>query len=117
MIVGWGVMAALIVIAVLLRIFVIPRLESVPRGVQNALEAVVELAEGYSSSKTVYLGQPMFGYIFTVGAVLIGFAFAELFGFRSPSADITFTLAPVSYTHLSRYVTKAAMYAILVQTV
>ena len=93
MLVGWGVMAALIVIAVLLRIFVIPRLESVPRGVQNALEAVVELAEGYSSSKTVYLGQPMFGYIFTVGAVLIGFAFAELFGFRSPSSDITFTLA------------------------
>ena len=93
MLVGWGVMAALIVIAVLLRIFVIPRFESVPRGVQNALEAVVELAEGYSSSKTVYLGQPMFGYIFTVGAVLIGFAFAELFGFRSPSSDITFTLA------------------------
>ena len=84
MLVGWGVMAAL---------FVIPRFESVPRGVQNALEAVVELAEGYSSSKTVYLGQPMFGYIFTVGAVLIGFAFAELFGFRSPSSDITFTLA------------------------
>lgn len=93
MVVGWGVMAALIFIALLLRIFVIPRLESVPRRIQNVLEALVELAEGYSSSKTVYLGQPMFGYIFTVGAVLLGYAVAELIGFRSPSSDITFTFA------------------------
>ena len=93
MVVGWGVMAALIFIALLLRIFVIPRLESVPRKIQNVLEALVELAEGYSSSKTVYLGQPMFGYIFTVGAVLLGYAVAELIGFRSPSSDITFTFA------------------------
>ena len=93
MLVGWGVMAVLIVAAVLLRIFVIPRLESVPRGIQNILETCVELVEGYSSSKTGDLGRPMFGYVFAIGAVLLGYAVAELFGFRSPSSDITFTLA------------------------
>ena len=35
----------------------------------------------------------MFGYVFAIGATLIGNAVAELMGFRSPSSDLMFTVA------------------------
>lgn len=93
MLVGWGVMAVLIIAAVILRIFFIPRLSDNPGKLQNVLETIVEAVESYASGKTRDLGQPMFGYIFTIAAMLIGNAVAELMGFRSPSSDIMFTIA------------------------
>ena len=93
MIVGWGVTAALILIAVILRIFFIPKLLDVPGKFQNAVEILVETVENYSSERTIDLGRPMFGYIFAIGMTLIGNAVAELMGFRSPSSDLMFTVA------------------------
>lgn len=93
MIVGWCVSAALIAGALILRIFFIPKLSDVPGRFQNAAEAVAELVESYSSGKTTDLGRSLFGYIFAVGAMLMGNLMAELMGFRSPSSDLMFTLA------------------------
>ena len=93
MLVGWGIMAAIIAIAVVLRIVFIPKLSDEPGKLQNAIETLVETVESYSSERTVNLGRPMFGYVFAIGVTLIGNAVAELMGFRSPSSDLMFTLA------------------------
>ncbi|MGL5512375.1 MAG: FoF1 ATP synthase subunit A, partial [Sporomusa sp.] len=93
MLVGWGVMAVLIIIAVILRIFFIPRLSDDPGKFQNAIETIVEAVESYASERTIDLGRPMYGYIFAIGITLIANAVAELMGFRSPSSDLMFTAA------------------------
>lgn len=93
MIVCWAVMAVLIISAVLLRIFFIPKLDNELGKFQNVVEVIVEAIENYASERTTDLGRPMFGYVFTVGMMLIGNAIAELMGFRSPSSDLMFTLA------------------------
>ena len=93
MIVGWGVMAALIIGAIILRIVFVPKLTDVPGKFQNAIETIIETVENYSSGKTTDIGRNMFGYIFAVGATLMGNTIAELMGFRSPSSDLMFTLA------------------------
>ena len=94
MLVGWGVMAVLITVAVILRIFFIPKLSSdSPGKLQNALEMIVETVENYTSERTSDLGRFMYGYIFAIGVTLLGNAVAELMGFRSPSSDLMFTAA------------------------
>ena len=93
MLVGWGVMAAIITAAIILRIVFIPRLSDVPGKFQNVIEMLVETVENYSSERTPPLGRPMYGYVFAIGVMLIGNAVAELMGFRSPSSDLMFTVA------------------------
>lgn len=93
MVVGWAVMAVLLIGAILLRIFFIPKLSNEPGQFQNAVEMMVEAIESYASERTIDLGRPMYGYVFTIGMMLIGNAVAELMGFRSPSSDLMFTLA------------------------
>ena len=93
MLVGWGVMAALIIAAAILRIFFVPKLSDMPGKFQNALELIVETVENYSSERTPYLGRVMYGYVFAIGMILLGNAVAELMGFRSPSSDLMFTMA------------------------
>lgn len=100
MVVGWAVMAALIIVTILLRIFFIPRLSDKPGWFQNAVETIVESVEAYASARTRDLGRPMYGYIFAIGAALIGNMIAELMGFRSPSSDLMFTLALSLFTFL-----------------
>ena len=93
MLVGWAIMAVILTLAVLLRIFFIPKLSDEPGTLQNIIETLVEAVESYSSQRTVDLGRPMFGYVFAIGVTLIGNAIAELMGFRSPSSDLMFTIA------------------------
>ena len=93
MVVGWGVMAALIFIAVIVRLFLIPKLTDVPGKFQNIIEAIIEVVENYTSERTPYLGSFMYCYIFVIGVTLFGNLIAELMGFRSPSSDLTFTAA------------------------
>jgi len=93
MVVCWAVMAVLIIGAILLHIFFIPKLINEPGKFQNAVEMIVEVIETYASERTIGLGRPMYGYVFTIGMMLIGNAVAELMGFRSPSSDLMFTLA------------------------
>ena len=93
MLVGWGIMAAILTASAALRIFFIPKLSEEPGKFQNIIETLVEAVESYSSERTVDLGRPMFGYVFAIGVTLVGNAVAELMGFRSPSSDLMFTIA------------------------
>ena len=100
MIVGWGVMAAIIIAAIILRIVFIPKLSDVPGKFQNVIEILVEAVENYSSERTPPLGRPMYGYVFAIGVTLIGNAIAELMGLRSPSSDLMFTVALALFAFL-----------------
>ena len=100
LITGWGIVAVLIIVAVILRIFFIPKLSDTPGNFQNVMETIIEIVESYASGRTVFLGRPMFGYVFAVGITLIGNAVAELMGFRSPSSDLMFTMALAIFAFL-----------------
>ena len=89
----WFVMAVLILLALLIRILVIPRMKRNPKGFQNVLELMVDSAKKYTGSHTEHLGDGLSAYIFSVAAFLIFCAGAELFGARAPTADITMTFA------------------------
>ncbi|MDR2421560.1 MAG: F0F1 ATP synthase subunit A [Oscillospiraceae bacterium] len=87
----WAVMAVIIVLALLLRIFVLRRASDPPRGARNALEAAVGEMIKYAGSNVLGEGEMLGSYMFSVAALLVGCAALELFGVRTPSSDITFT--------------------------
>jgi len=89
----WIVMACLILIAMLLRIFVIPHMQQIPKGIQNVLEIMVDGVMTYSRGQVHNAGEGLVSYIFSVAALMIGCAFAEMFGVRAPTSDITMTFA------------------------
>ncbi|MDR3311398.1 MAG: F0F1 ATP synthase subunit A [Oscillospiraceae bacterium] len=90
---SWYVMAALVVIAVILRFTVLRKLSDIPKTPQNILETIAEQILGYMNSTVHGLGEVMGSYIFAVAAMLVGCAALEAFGFRTPASDITFTFA------------------------
>ncbi|MDR1330185.1 MAG: F0F1 ATP synthase subunit A [Oscillospiraceae bacterium] len=88
---SWAIMAALVVLALILRIFVLRRVSEPPRGAQNALETAVGEIMKYAGSNVHGEGEMLGSYVFTVAALLVGCAVLELFGIRTPSSDVTFT--------------------------
>ena len=90
----WIVMAVLIIFAVLIRIFVVPHFKDAPTGLQNVLEAAIELVTNYAKDKTGgHLGMNLTAYVFSISLMMIGCSIVELFGKRLPLADLTMTAA------------------------
>ena len=89
----WIIMAVLLVAAVLLRIFCIPRFREKPHGIQNLLETAVESIESYTHSKAEHVNGNLPAYLFSISLLMIACAVVELFGVRAPTADITMTFA------------------------
>ena len=89
----WIAMALITVIAVVLRIFVIPKFKMVPSGAQNVLEAMVGGVNDYAVSKAHGLGDNLSAYLFSVACLMVGCACVELMGVRAPTSDITMTFA------------------------
>lgn len=88
----WVMMAAIILIALILRFTVLRKLSIRPRGAQNVVEAMVEAIMKYTGSNVHGEGEMLGSYIFTVALLLVGCAILELFGIRTPASDVTFTL-------------------------
>ena len=76
----WVVMLILIIAAVIIRLFVIPRFKTVPRGIQNVLEIVVSTCEKFTDSQLGKRGR-VAAYMFTVALVIVSTSLIELFGF------------------------------------
>jgi F-type H+-transporting ATPase subunit a len=91
--VTWIVMLILFVAAVLIRLLVIPRFKTVPKGIQNVFEMFVEFCEKFTNSQLGKRGASYAAYIFTIAIMIISTSFLELFGFRPPATDINFTIA------------------------
>ena len=92
-VVAWIVMAALLLFAVLVRIFVIPRFQEKPRGLQLVLETAVEAISNLTKEKYGHENDGLASYFFALAALFIGSAIVELFGIRPPTTDLTMTFS------------------------
>lgn len=92
---SWIIMAVLILLALLIRIFCVPKFTDKPKGLQNLLEAAVEALSNYSGSQvhTMKMSMSFGAYLFTLVLFMVGCAILELFGERAPTADLTMTFA------------------------
>ncbi len=89
----WIVMLILIVVAIVIRVFIIRRFQTVPKGIQNILETFVESCEKFTKGTLGKHGPTYAAYIFTVALMIVSTCMIELFGFRAPATDINFTIA------------------------
>lgn len=89
----WGIIAAVLVLAVLFRLLVVPRMTDRPRGIQLAVESIVDTLDGYIGSKLRHSSLAFGGYMLSLALLLVASALVELFGLRAPTSDITMTLA------------------------
>ena len=91
--VTWIVMLILILVAIIIRVFVIKNFKTVPKGIQNILELFVESCEKFTNSQLGKRGASYAAYIFTIAIMIVSTSLIELFGFRPPATDINFTIA------------------------
>ena len=89
----WYAMAALVIVAIILRLTVVRKLRDLPSGAQNVLEMIVETISKYTNSQVHGIGEILGSYIFSIGALMVACAWLELFGLRAPTSDITMTFA------------------------
>lgn len=89
----WGILAAVLVFALVYRLFFVPRLRENPRGLQFLMETAVESLDKYVGSKLPGMSVSFGAYIFSLALLLVCSAMSELLGLVPPTADITMTLA------------------------
>ncbi len=101
----WGVMAVLLVLAVLFRVLVVPRMTDQPKGVQNVVEMIIEFICNITRTNVGDLGDHLPSYIFSVAVFMVGCAAVELLGVRAPTSDITmtFTMALITFVLINYY--------------
>ena len=90
---AWVVMLIIILFAVVVRVFLLKKFETIPKGLQNILEIIVEFFERFSNSIIGKHGAAFAAYIFTVAIMIFCTGLVELFGFRAPATDLNFTIA------------------------
>ncbi|MEA5059682.1 MAG: FoF1 ATP synthase subunit a [Candidatus Pelethousia sp.] len=101
-IVTWLAMALVLVLAVLARLLVIPKMQDVPHGIQTILEVAVEGVGDYANSIVgKKISRSISPYLFSLSALMVACAAVELLGLRAPTADITMTFAMALCTFLA----------------
>ena len=101
----WTAMALLLIAALILRFTVLNKFEDLPKGAQNAIEAVVEIVGKYTDAQAHGTGEVLCSYILSIGSLMLMSAFLELFRLRPPTADImmTFALAFMTFILINVY--------------
>jgi len=89
----WIVIAVLGVLAILIRIFAIPRFKETPRGLQLILETAVSAINDLTKEKYGHKNDGLSSYFFAMAALFIGSALVELIGFRPPTTDLSMTFS------------------------
>lgn len=94
----WIIMLVLIVFAVVVRIC-LHRFKDVPKGFQNAVEALVEIFDNFVRNSAGERLMSMGTWFFTVFALVLLSNISGLFGMRPPTADwaMTFALAMATF--------------------
>ena len=96
----WICMGIVLVVALLARLLVIPRLKTIPAGIQNVLESAVGGIDEYTNGKTEGLGQNLSAYLFSLAVFMVIGAAAELLGARAITADLTMAIAMALVTFI-----------------
>ena len=103
---GLEITGALAVLAVIFRVFCVPRFTDIPKGIQNVAELAISKLDEYTCSQVgSKVGGSISAYILALCMFLVGCAAMELFGVRSPSSDImvTASLALVTFFLINYY--------------
>ncbi len=102
---SWVAMAVILVLAVLTRLFVIPKFREQPRGLQAVLELMVSAVSDYTEEKLGHRSEALSAYMLALAALMIGSAMVELFGVRPPTADLvmTFSLALCTFVMINYF--------------
>ncbi len=91
---GFAITAALTLLAIVFRVFCVPRFAQIPKGIQNVVELAVSKLDEYTCAQVgTEVGGELSGYILALCTFLVSCAAMELFGVRSPSSDILVTAA------------------------
>ena len=93
------VTAFLLVVALIIRIFVIPRFKKVPGKFQLALETLVGFFDNLAKSNSPHHNSFVGAYIFSAGVYIFFGTLIELFGFRATLGDLNscLVMGVVSY--------------------
>jgi F-type H+-transporting ATPase subunit a len=89
----WGLMAGVLLLAVLFRLFVVPRFRDVPRGLQNLVEGSIEAVDRFTRGQLHVATDALACYMFTLVILIMGADVVELLGYRPPTADLVMTLS------------------------
>ncbi|NLT58898.1 MAG: F0F1 ATP synthase subunit A [Clostridiales bacterium] len=98
--ISWIAIALLALLALAVRLLVIPKFTDQPGGLQNLLELLVESVSSYTGKTAGELGDNLSAYMLSVAAFLITCGLLELFGLRPPTADLVMTLSLALCTFL-----------------
>ena len=92
---GIGVLLALVLLLVLLRVFWISKFSAeAPGKLQLALETAVEFIDNFVKNATgEFTMKNLPPFMLSVALYMFGCALSELFGLRAPTSELTFTLA------------------------
>ena len=101
----WVTMALLVIAAIIIRLTVVRRFETIPKGAQNVIELIVEAVGKYTGAQAHGTGEILCSYILSIASLMIGSAALELFRLRPPTADITltFSLAFMTFVLINAY--------------
>jgi len=94
----WAAMAIILIAALIVRLTLVRRFVNVPKGAQNALEAIVDVVRKYTDEQAHGTGEGLCSYVLSIAFLMLVSAFLELFRLRPPTADITMTFALASMT-------------------
>ena len=89
----WYIIAAVLILSVIFRLFIFPKFKESPKGIQNAVEILVEAADNFTNNQTHNLSPVLGEYIFSLAVMMICCAAVELFSVRPPTSDLIFTFS------------------------
>ena len=90
---SWVMLAVVLVLALIFRLFVAPRFTDTPGPLQNVMELAVDWVSSYSSQTADLHSDALSAYMFSTLVFLLGSAALEMFGVRSPTSDLLVTAA------------------------
>lgn len=96
----WIIMLLLIAFAVVVRLR-LRKFEEIPKGFQNAVEAIVEIFDNFVKNSAGERLMPMGTWFFTVFVFIFFSNISGLFGLRAPTADWATTFALAMATFIS----------------
>lgn len=93
MLVAWLAMAILIVAAIVIRVFILPKFKDVPGRFQMLIEMMVDGIRNYTRNNLHKGAEWMSSYVFALALYIVVIGLSALIGIRPATADLSMTAA------------------------
>jgi F0F1-type ATP synthase, subunit a len=90
---AYCVTLGILVFALIVRFYLVPRFKPVPTGMQLFLEFIISSVNRFSKSVLGEYGDPISPYMFTLALFLVISGFTDMAGVRIPATDLNFTVS------------------------